>query len=138
MLKQTITYTDYNGNERTEDYYFALNKAELVKMNAAQPGGLANFIERIAQTQDVGKLIKIFEDLIQRAYGEKSDDGRRFMKSPEITANFVQTEAYSQLFMKLATDDKAATEFIKGIIPSDLAAQVEAAEKNGNAPMTIG
>lgn len=123
MLNKTITYTDYNGVERTETFYFHLNKAEIAKMEMSINGGLAERIQRIVAAQDQAELIKIFEDMIQRAYGIKSLDGKKFEKSPEILADFVQTEAYSQLFMELATDSDAAAKFINGIIPADLAKQ---------------
>ena len=124
MLKKTITYIDYNDIERTEDFYFHLNKAEIAKMEMSINGGLAERIQRIVAAQDQAELIKIFEDMIQRAYGVKSLDGKKFEKSPEILADFVQTEAYSQLFMELATDADAAAKFINGIIPADMAKQV--------------
>ena len=130
MLKETITYTDYNGNERTEDFYFNLNKAEIMKMEMGTKGGFAEMIQRVVAAQDQPAIIKIFEDLIQAAYGEKTPDGKGFRKSKEITAAFVETEAYSELFMKLATDADAAARFVNGIIPADLAKKVEEANKN--------
>ena len=119
MLKKTITYTDYNGTERTEDFYFNLTKAEIMEMEMSTSGGLAESIQRIVAAQDAPAIIKIFKDLVLKAYGEKSPDGRRFIKSDEITEAFSQTEAYSILFMELATDDKAAAKFVNGIIPAN-------------------
>ena len=119
MLKKTITYTDYNGTERTEDFYFNLTKAEIMEMEMSTSGGLAESIQRIPAAQDAPAIIKIFKDLVLKAYGEKSPDGRRFIKSDEITEAFSQTEAYSILFMELATDDKAAAKFVNGIIPAN-------------------
>ena len=118
MLKKTITYNDYNGNERTEDFYFNLTKAELLEMEMGVSGGLAEKIKRITAAQDAPELIKIFKDLILTAYGEKSPDGKRFIKSEELSAGFAQTEAYSQLYVELATDANAASDFINGIIPA--------------------
>lgn len=118
MLKKTITYTDYNGNERTEDFYFNLNKAELVEMELSHNGGLSNIITKITAQQDSAKLIEIFKDLITRSYGEKSLDGRKFIKNKEVLEDFVQTEAYNKLFMELAFDAKAAADFCNGIMPS--------------------
>ena len=126
MLKETITFTDYNGVERTEDHYFNLSKAELMEMEMSITGGLTEMINKVVATKDAPSLIKIFKDLVLKAYGEKSADGRRFIKSEELSTAFAQTEAYSQLFMKLATDDKAAARFVNGIIPADTA---EAAKK---------
>lgn len=126
MLKKTITYVDYNGSERTEDFYFNLSKAEIMEMEMSTSGGLAEMINRIVAAQDVPAIIKIFKDLILKAYGEKSPDGKKFIKSNEISTDFAQTEAYSQLFMELATDADAAAKFVNGIIPADMANQVAA------------
>lgn len=120
MLKKTITYTDYNGNERTEDFHFNLTKAEIMEMEMSTSGGLAEMIQKITAEQDAPKIIKIFKDLILKAYGEKSLDGKRFLKSDELREAFSQTEAYSILFMELATDADAAAKFINGIVPADV------------------
>lgn len=122
MLKKTIIYTDYNGNERKEDHYFNLSKAELMEMEMGTSGGLAEMIKRIVDAQDAPAIIKVFKDLILKAYGIKSADGKRFMKSEEISTEFAQTEAYSILFMELATDAEAASNFINGIVPTDMPA----------------
>lgn len=132
MLKKTITYTDYNGVERKEDFYFNLSKAEVMEMELSTTGGLAEMIKRIVAAQDQPAIIKVFKDLILKAYGEKSPDGKRFIKSPELSDAFAQTEAYSILFMELATNDEAAAKFINGIVPADMAQQIASA-----APMTI-
>lgn len=120
MLKETITYTDYNGVERTEDFYFNLTKAEIMEMEMSTTGGLAEMIQRIIAAQDAPAIIKIFKDLVLKAYGEKSPDGKRFIKSDAIATGFAQTEAYSILFMKLATDADAAAKFVNGIVPADV------------------
>lgn len=120
MLKKTITYTDYNGNSRTEDFYFNLTEAEVTEMELSVNGGLAEMIKRIVAAQDSKQIIEIFKDIIMRAYGEKSPDGKRFIKTQEVKDNFAQTEAYSKLFMELATDDKAAADFINGIVPAKI------------------
>ena len=118
MLKKTITYNDYNGTERTEDFYFNLTKAEIMEMEMSTSGGLAEMITKIVATKDAPAIIKIFKELILKAYGEKSPDGKRFIKSEEISTAFSQTEAYSQLFMELATDADAASTFVNGIVPA--------------------
>nr|DAQ20086.1 MAG TPA: hypothetical protein [Caudoviricetes sp.] len=120
MLKKTIDYTDYNGVERKEDFYFNLTKAEIMEMEMSTVGGLAEMIEKIVSTQDTVAIIKIFKDLVLRAYGEKSADGKRFIKSKELSDAFSQTEAYSNLFMELSTDSDAAAAFINGIVPADV------------------
>lgn len=132
MLKKTITYVDYNGAQRTEDFYFNLSKAEIMEMEMSTTGGLAETIQKIVSAQDAPAIIKIFKDLVLKAYGEKSPDGKRFIKSEEISTAFSQTEAYSQLFMELATDANAAAEFVNGIVPGDAAA------RSASAPIPLG
>ena len=129
MLKKTITYTDYNGTERTEDFYFNLTKAELTEMELGTTGGLSEMIQNIVKAQDIPSIIKIFKDLILKAYGEKSADGKRFIKVNDagvpLANAFAETEAYSQLFMELATDADAAAKFVNGIVPKDTAMEAE-------------
>lgn len=124
MITETIKYTDYNGTEREEKFMFNLTKAELMEMEMGTTGGLAESIQKVIEAQDAPAIIKVFKDLILKAYGEKSADGKRFIKvndnGVKLSIGFSQTEAYSQLFMKLATDADAATRFIKGIIPADI------------------
>ena len=117
MLKKTITSVDFNGNERTEDFYFNLTKAEVMEMEMSTVGGLSEMIQKIVSAQDTPSIIKVFKDLILRSYGEKSADGKRFIKTPEMAESFSQTEAYSVLFMELATDAEEAAAFVNGIIP---------------------
>lgn len=123
MIKKTITYTDYNGNERTEDFHFNLTKAEIMEMEMSTTGGMAEMIQRIVQAQEAPQIIKIFKDLVLNAYGVKSPDGKRFIKNEALREEFSQTEAYSMLFMELATDADAAAKFVNGIMPADLAKQ---------------
>lgn len=130
MLKKTITFTDYNGVERTEDFYFNLNKAEVMEMEMGTTGGFAEMINGIIAAKDVPALISIFKDMILKAYGQKSPDGRRFIKSKELSEEFSQTEAYVSLYMELATDDEAAANFVNGIMPKDL---VNGVQKQGTA-----
>jgi len=117
MLKKTITYEDYDGNKRTEDFYFNLSKAEIMEMELSVSGGMTQMLNRIVSEQDGEKIIKTFKEIILKAYGEKSPDGKRFIKSEELSTAFSQTEAFSQLFMELATDADAAAKFVNGIIP---------------------
>lgn len=132
MLKKTITYTDFNDVERTEDFYFNLTKAELTEMQLTIDGGYSAYVQKIVNSKDVPSLIKIFKDLIFRTYGVKSDDGRRFIKSEQLSIEFSQTEAYNKLFMELATNDEAAAQFVKGVIPQDLAEEVEKESSSSN------
>ena len=121
MIKRTITYVDFNGTTRTETFCFHLSQAETIEFECSESGGITKLIEKIIATQDNVKLVDIFKDLIRRSYGEISPDGRRFCKTDDkgrpLFQQFEETEAYSILFMELATDDKKAAEFIKGIIP---------------------
>lgn len=117
MIKKTVTYTDFNGVERTEDFFFHLSQAEVAEMQLSVNGGYAEMLQKIIGAKDTPSLIKIFKELLLKAYGEVSDDGRRFIKSEELSEAFSQTEAYSQIFMELAANDVAAAEFCKGIMP---------------------
>lgn len=125
MIKKTIAYTDYNGVERKEDFYFNLTKAEVMELEMSTKGGLAEMIQRIVAAQDQPAIIKIFKDLIIKAYGVKSPDGKKFIKNQEVVDDFVQTEAFSELFMELATDADAAAKFVNGIVPANLAEQAK-------------
>lgn len=118
MLKKEITYTDFDGNERKETFFFNLSKAEALEMEMGVVGGMTQMLNKIVESQDNKKIIETFKEIILKAYGEKSPDGRRFIKSPELSAAFSQTEAYSELFMELATDEGAAAAFINGILPT--------------------
>lgn len=134
MLKKTIEYTDYNGNIRKEDFYFNLTQAELTEMEASVQGGLVEMINRIVAARDGKLIIGTFKDVILKAYGEKSPDGRRFIKNDEVRDSFTQTEAYSKLFMELATDAVAAGEFINGIVPPKAETPAANALPAGNTP----
>lgn len=120
MLKKTIKFVDFDGNEREESHYFNLTKAELTEMEMSTNGGLTKMIEKIVETRDGSRIIAIFKELILKSYGEKSLDGRRFIKSKELSEEFSQTGAYDALFMELATDADKASDFIRGIIPADI------------------
>ena len=120
MLKKTITYTDYNGNDRTEAFYFNLSKAELMEMQLGTTGGFDAMVQNIINAQDVPTLMTIFKEIILKAYGEKSADGKRFIKSEEISKAFSETEAYSNLYMELVIDAKAAANFITGLVPKEI------------------
>ena len=120
MLKKVITYTDYDGETRTETHWFNLTKAEILEMELLTVGGMEKMIQNIIETQDVPSLVKLFKTLIDKSYGVKSPDGKRFIKNPEDLKEFKETEAYSELFMELATDSDAASKFIEGIVPSGI------------------
>lgn len=134
MLKKTITYTDFDGNERTEDHYFNLTEAEIQESNLRTPGGIEAKLKKIAQAKDPNELVTYFKSFILDAYGVKSEDGRRFIKSDELKTEFSQTGAYNKLFMELTTNTDAAIAFVQGVIPQ--VPEKENAAENIVTPMT--
>ena len=120
MIKKTITYVDYNGVERTEDFYFNLSKAEVAEMELSVEGGFSKMLEEIVASKDNVKIVGLFKQMVLKAYGEKSADGRRFVKSEEISKAFSETEAYSEIFMELALNSDKAAAFVNGIMPANL------------------
>lgn len=130
MFKDTITYTDYDNNTQTDDLYFNLNKVELTKLMYSVPGGLDKKLEKIldriqkGDVDVVGETVEFFEDLIKRSYGVKSDDGKRFIKSDELTEEFVQSEAYSEFFTKMFGDANLVNAFINGVLPTDVVTEI--------------
>lgn len=127
MLKRTITYTDYNGLERTENFYFNLTETEIMEMEVGTVGGLAEMITKIVEAKEAPAIMKVFKDLILKAYGEKSLDGKRFeKKNGSLAEAFAETEAFSILFMELVTNPEKAADFINGIVPANLSEQAKA------------
>lgn len=117
MLKKTVKYHDFNGIEREEDFYFNLTHQEIVEMEMTSAGGLSDRVKTIIAEQDIDKIMEMFKDLVLKAHGEKSPDGRYFVKNDETRARFASTQAFSDIFIELATDDKAAVAFVNGITP---------------------
>lgn len=132
MLKKTITYEDYNGETITEDFYFNLNKAELIQMQFDANGAYSEFLNRIVNERDIKKLGEEFKNIILSAYGRKSDDGRRFIKSPAMREEFEQTEAFSNLYVDLLGNTEAMNAFLTGVIPKDLVATSKPALESAN------
>ncbi len=130
MIKKTIKYTDFNGTERTEDYYFNLTKAELTDMELSTEGGLDNLINRIVKEQNVPEIMKIFKSIIAKSYGIKSDDGKYFRKSEDAFNDFASTGAYDELLIELMSNAEASSAFIKGILPTGLEKELESKESN--------
>ena len=130
MVVKKIKYTDFNGVEREEEFMFNLTEAEITEMELTTDGGLTDSIKKIVSAQNTPEIIKTFKMLLLKSYGEKSADGRRFIKSDELSKEFTQTNAYSQLFMELAYDDNAAIAFINGIIPESMRERVDASRAN--------
>lgn len=120
MLKKVIKYVDFNDKEQEATYYFNLTKAEVAEMELSTPGGLTKKIENMVLETDSNEMIRLFKTLILDSYGVKSPDGSSFIKNAALREEFSHSAAYSELFMELATNADAATEFINGILPSDL------------------
>lgn len=119
MLRKVIEYKDFNGTLRKEAFWFHLMESEIAEMELSTTGGFTEALTKIVEAQDTPAIIKQFKGIILKAYGKKSPDGRRFEKSEELSREFSQTNAYSTLFMELATNEAAASEFINGIVPDD-------------------
>lgn len=117
MLKKTMTYIDYNGVERTEDFYFNLSKAEILDLETATPGGFVSYINKITSSKDVPTIVDTFKKIIMLSYGVKSEDGKRFIKNDEVREAFRECEAYSDLYVELSTDADKASAFINAIVP---------------------
>ena len=131
MLKKTITYEDYDGNTRTEDLYFFISEAELMEIELTTPGGFANKLERITKAQDGAEIMRIFKELILNAYGEKSEDGRSFIKKKNgvrLSEAFEQTEAYNKLYTELLMNPDKASAFVNGIMPKNIMDKVNKME----------
>ena len=120
MLKKTVKYVDYEGKAREEDFYFNLNKAELMRMNLSTPGGITKQLRHISQKMDVPAIMETFRTFILDSYGVISSDGKRFIKTPQLKEEFEQTEAYSEIFMELCTNAEAAADFIAGVVPKEV------------------
>ena len=134
MIKKTVTYKDLNGKERTETFYFHYFESEIMDMEMSEEGGLAERIQRIIDAKDQASLLKVIKNFVVDAYGVKSDDGRRFIKSQEVKDAFVECPAYSKIYMELLTNDELAAEFVNKVVPEDMAAQLAeiVAKKSAN------
>lgn len=143
MLKKTISYTDFNGDEVKEDCFFHLSKAELIELEVSHEGGLSDAMTKVIEANDGQTIIGEFKKIILMAYGKKSPDGKRFIKNQKLREEFESSEAYSTLFVELVTDADAASDFVNGIVPPDLAeeaskiaAQAETEEKLPTVTLT--
>lgn len=128
MLKKQITYEDYDGNKRTEDFYFNLSKAEILEMEVGIDGSMRDKLIRIVNENNPGRIINTFKEILLKSYGVKSGDGKLFIKNQEVLDEFTQTEAYTTLYMQLATDADFATEFINGILPKEIVEEMNKPE----------
>lgn len=130
MFIKTISYVDYDGVERTENFYFNLSKAEMIMLESTTPGGYTAMLQRIVDSKDNVALMNAFTDLIKRSYGIKSEDGKRFIKNDQVVEDFLNSAAYEQMFLELFTTENAAIEFVRGIMPHDINRQLAFADTN--------
>lgn len=136
MLKKTVTYTDYNGVERTEAFYFHYNEAEILDMEMSTEGGFAERIQKIIDAKDQKSLMQVIKKFVIDAYGVKSEDGKRFIKNDEVKTAFLESPAYSKIWMELVVDDEVAADFINNVIPSDMKGTLEGLIKAREAKTT--
>ena len=120
MFTKTLTYTDFDDNERTETLRFNLSEPEIIEMQSSYPGGLEKMLQKIVEEKDEQKLLAMFKELILKSYGEKTPDGRRFIKSKEMSEAFSQTRAYEQFYMEIIRDTDLAIEFTNKIMPKSV------------------
>lgn len=125
MLKKTMTYTNLDGQEVTEDFYFNMTKAELIKLQLREGEGFQDYITQVVNAGNGTAIVETFEKLVGLSYGEKIDG--RFVKKPGAFEAFMSTEAYSDFFYELVTSAKAGAEFINAVMPKDLVEQANAA-----------
>lgn len=138
MIKKTITFKDFNDEEVSEDHYFHLSKAELIELEMSVDGGFSEWLKAIVAAEDGKTIMTEFKKIILSAYGVRSDDGRRFIKTQDLRDMFESSEAYSVLFVELVTDADAASAFVNGLVPADMAkeaAEVAAASSTGLTPL---
>ena len=137
MYTITKTYRDWNDVERTEDFRFNLTKAALMEMQYEQEGGMREYLQKIIDAKDQKELMRMFKDLVLRAYGEKSDDGKYFIQNEDTKARFAATPVYSEIFMELSTDSDKASAFVNGIMPADISKEALAKAIPGKAPIEV-
>lgn len=125
MLKRPITYEDFNGQEQTETFYFNLTESELLEMEVEYEGGFTRLMMNVIEAEDEKRIFKEFQKLILMSYGQRSEDGKRFVKSEELMEEFKQHAAFNSLFMELGTQDKKAAEFLIGVLPAKMVAEMD-------------
>lgn len=135
MLKKTIQYQDLDGNTIVDDFYFSLSKAEMAELELSHKNGLSDYLQKIIKEEDGAKIITAFKDILRLAYGIRSDDGKRFIKSPELWEAFLQTDAYSELFMLLVTDAEHGAEFVRGIVPASMQDAIDQGQRVTTLPL---
>ena len=138
MLKRIITYEDFDGNSISEEFYFNLTKPEMLELDASYKPGIGETFKKALQEEDREALLNIFKDLILRSYGVRSADGKRFIKEPELTKEFTQTNAYATLYMELLQSSDLASDFFIGISPSDIAEQLKKEDLKAEVAKELG
>jgi hypothetical protein len=128
MLKKTITYSDLDGNPVVEDFYFNLSKAEIAEMELSKKGGLSAYLQELVDAQDGGQIISAFKEILTKSLGRRSEDGKRFIKNQQIIDDFLQSDAYSVLFMELISGDNSGADFVAAIVPQDMAKELTKVE----------
>ena len=134
MLKRDITYEDFDGNQATDTFYFNLTKTEIINFQVKYEEGLVGFLQKVIRTENQKELVALVQDFVLTAYGIRSDDGKRFIKNPQVREEFTQTLAYDALFVELATDEDAFDKFMKGVIPKDMALEIEKVQGAASLP----
>ena len=135
MYKTVVTFENYDGEQRQMEVMCALTEAEVVELEVSWDGGLKSVLEKIIQEKDQKRMVEMMKMLITKSYGKKSIDGNKFIKNQEVLDDFMQTPAYSELFMLLSTDAEEASKFVNGIIPKKLAERAKALEEKEAAPV---
>lgn len=138
MIKKTITYEDFNGEQQTEDFYFHLSKSELIDIETGVEGGMGNLMANLVKMAEPGPIVKQFREIIVRSYGVRSPDGKKFDKTDELTRDFLASPAFDALFSEIIASEKAAEEFVYGIMPKDLVAQVQNSAQDVQLPAGDG
>ncbi len=137
MITETLTYVDFGGTERTEDFYFNLTEAEILNLSLSKEGGMEAYIQRIVKSKSQLELVKLFQDMLRISYGKKSEDGRKFEKSPEIFADFAATQAYSDFYMSLVNNTEKAIAFVNGLCDTKSVKTEDELQITGNPPIAM-
>ena len=144
MVKKTITYTDFEGNEVTKDFYFNISKMEFRELDRRIPGGLERFIDTVRTEKDPDKMLDLMNLLILESYGEISEEGR-FVKEDargrRLSNYFKISEAWDVLFTNMLQNENELSEFLTGIVPQDVAngaKEMIEKEKNGEGGNVVG
>lgn len=137
MLKKTFQYTDFNGNEQEETFYFNLSKSEVIEYELQERAGMSTTLQRIVEERDNQKILAHFKDLVMKSVGRKSDDGRRFVKNDEIREDFLASPAYDEMFIWLMSEPGAGAEFVNNVLPQDVDEFVKKVDSGQQATKSV-